>query len=290
MTPWADVIYGCDEGFWSTYINAMPLGPERWTISEPAARAYGMNYIESIDAPGLSESPRRIHQGGNSGYQALGLAHAWGAARAVLLGYDMQRTGGKSHWHGDHKGGLANLGPALSAWPGRFDAVHRQWPHVVNASRQTAITCFPRVSLAEALIEPEDVVMPLLVHGMHGLGDNLHQRAIVRELMKTREVWLETPWPSIYHDLIGPRLHVITRGATLRTQAKNATREAALYDRRPPPQGADVLKISYPPALIRQERGVLAAMAKQCGVDVGDFRMPVPREWSEKLSKLSDER
>lgn len=151
LTPWADVIYACDEPFWHHYRAILPAGPERWTTSEPAARAYRLNFIASVDEPGLSESPRRIHQGGNSGYQALNLAYIWGAARVILLGYDMQYTGGKSHWHGDHKGGLPNLGPALAAWPARFAAVAAQWPHVVNATRVSALTCFPRVDLAEAL-------------------------------------------------------------------------------------------------------------------------------------------
>lgn len=261
----------------------MPRGPERWTANELAAQAYGINFIESIDAPGLSESPRRIHQGGNSGYQAIGLAHAWGAARVVLLGYDMQRTGGKSHWHGDHKGGLPNLGAAMATWPSKFATIQRQWPHVVNATRETALTCFPRAELADALADVPEPAMPLMVHGMHGMGDCLHARAVVRQLMETREVWLETPWPSIYHDLVGPRLHLVTKGSTLRTQAKNAAREAAAYSGTRPPAGADELTINYPPAVIREARSVLGAMSKVCGVPVGDFRIPVPRAWIDKL-------
>ncbi len=287
LAPWADVLYGCDEGFWSVYGPTMPRGPERWTANELAARAYGINFVASRDEPGLSEPPSVINQGGNSGYQAIGLAYAWGAARVILLGYDMQRTGGKSHWHGDHKGGLPNLGPALATWPAKFEAIQRQWPHVVNATRETALTCFPRASLADALIDPPEALMPLLVHGMHGMGDNLHQRAVLRELMKTREVWLETPWPSIYHDLVGPRLHLVTKGSTLRTQAKNAAREAAAYAASPRcPVGTEELRISYPPDVIRANRdngGVLAAMSQVCGVPVGDFRLPVPGEWVKLL-------
>lgn len=278
------MIYGCDTLFWDTYHNALPDGPERWTTSLLASRSFKLKFINSVDEPGLNESPHVINQGGNSGYQAIGLAYAWGAARVILLGYDMQRTGGKSHWHGDHKGGLPNLGPALATWPAKFEAIARQWPHVVNATRETALTCFPRVSLAEALIDPPEALMPLLVHGMHGMGDNLHQRAVLRELMKTREVWLETPWPSIYHDLVGPRLHLVTRGATLRTQAKNAAREAEAYHASPRcPAGAEELRVSYPPDVIRTNRdngGVLAAMSQVCGVQVGDFRMPVPGAWA----------
>src|SRR3546814_11400043 len=46
----------------------------------------------------------------------------------------------------------------------------------------------------------------IYVQGMHGLGDNLHQRAILRHLMQSHEVWLETPWPCIYHDLVGDQI------------------------------------------------------------------------------------
>lgn len=281
------MLYACDERWWHQYHDEVPDGPELWTIDERAAQLYGLRCMLFADEPGLSESPSRIHTGGNSGYQAIGLAHAWGASRVVLLGYDMQRTGGKSHWHGDHKGGLPNLGPAMATWPSKFLMIQRQWPNVTNATRETALTCFPRATLADALIDPPEALMPLLLHGMHGLGDNLHQRAVLRELMKTREVWLETPWPSIYHDLVGPRLHLVTRGATLRTQAKNAAREAEAYRASPRcPAGAEELRISYPPDVIRANRGnggVLAAMSQVCGVPAGDFRLPVPDAWREPL-------
>lgn len=125
--------------------------------------------------------------------------------------------------------------------------------------------------------------MTLRIQGMHGMGDNFHQRSVVRHLMQTREIWLETPWPSIYHDLVGPRLHLVNKGSRLRTQAKNAAREAALFDTgRVPP--ASVLNVSYPPAGVRKHRSVLAAMSAQCGVPVGDFRMPVPDDWMHGLA------
>jgi hypothetical protein len=55
---------------------------------------------------------------------------------------------------------------------------------------------------------------------MHGLGDNLYQRAVLQTM--TREVWLSTPWPQFYGDLDHVRcLKPLTK---LRTQAKNAAR------------------------------------------------------------------
>lgn len=128
--------------------------------------------------------------------------------------------------------------------------------------------------------------MPLLVHGMHGMGDNIHQRAIMRELMKRKEVWLETPWPCLYHDLVGPDLKLITKGSTLRTQAKNAAREAAKFTRLRPPSGTPQLSISYSPDAVRSHGSVLAAMCATAKVQQGDFRLPVASDWAERANAL----
>jgi hypothetical protein len=41
-------------------------------------------------------------------------------------------------------------------------------------------------------------IKPLLhLIGHHGLGDNLHQRALIRQLMEKYDVWLDTSWVSL---------------------------------------------------------------------------------------------
>lgn len=115
-----------------------------------AAHRYGLEWIRSENAPGLSLDPEVIHEGGNSGYQALNLAYHAGAGRIVLLGYDMQRTGGRAHWFGDHPRGLQVSSP-FEDWRRRFDALAadlaRAGVEVINASRETALTCFRRAPL-----------------------------------------------------------------------------------------------------------------------------------------------
>jgi hypothetical protein len=126
---------------------------------------------------------------------------------------------------------------------------------------------------------------PILVRGMHGLGDNLHQRAIVRQLLARGDsLFLETPWPCLYHDLVGPRLALVSKGSKLRTQAKNAAREAGRFTRRSAPPGARQLSVSYTPAGVLAAGSVLGAMCRQCGVslDAADFRLPVPDAWLNK--------
>lgn len=54
---------------------------------------------------------------------------------------------------------------------------------------------------------------------MYGLGDNIYQRAVVREL---GPVSLYTPWPQLYADL--PDVQCLRPVTSLRTQARNAAR------------------------------------------------------------------
>ncbi len=67
----------------------------------------------------------------------------------------------------------------------------------------------------------------LYISGMMGLGDNLYQRPIVRELSRSRGVYLETPWPQLYADL--PNVRPVRGSTLLRTQAKNARRPWAWH-------------------------------------------------------------
>lgn len=124
-------------------------------------------------------------------------------------------------------------------------------------------------------------MQPLLIRGMHGLGDNLHQRAVVRQLMQRHDVWLESSWVAPYYDLVGQGLKIIHKSTSLRTQAKNARREASSFCTARPPAGAKSLQVWYRPEEVRVCRSVLGAMCRNTGVDfaAADFRMPVPDEW-----------
>ncbi len=89
---------------------------------------------------------------GNSGAGCIAVAHLMGARRMLLLGYDCQRTDGKAHWHGDHPRGLGNAG-SLHKWPKQYEDLARKvsGSTVINCSRATALQCFPRQPLEQAL-------------------------------------------------------------------------------------------------------------------------------------------
>lgn len=129
----------------------------------------------------------------------------------------------------------------------------------------------------------------ILIEGMQGLGDNLHQRAIVRQLTRDRRVFLETPWPSAYHDLVGPMLSLVHRPFGLRTQAKNALRLRHLYG-PPAPGDAQRMRTWYTHDQIRQHGSFLAAMAANSGIraQLCDFQLPIPPEWDDAAQRLLD--
>jgi hypothetical protein len=88
---------------------------------------------------------------GNSGAMAARLALDWGAHRVLLLGFDCQHTGGKTHWHGSHPKGLGDAA-SVPLWFAHFDAVAKAASgRVINCTRETALTCFERASLELAL-------------------------------------------------------------------------------------------------------------------------------------------
>lgn len=94
----------------------------------------------------------KFDHGSNSGAGAISLAAHTGARRIVLVGYDCQLTGGRSHWHGDHPKGLGNAG-SLPQWAAQFGSLARRLRgiEVINCSRETALTCFPRAALEDVL-------------------------------------------------------------------------------------------------------------------------------------------
>jgi hypothetical protein len=126
-------------------------GAELWTQDVDAAQRWGLNWIHGKGETGLGR--KWIHWGGNSGYQAINLAYLWGAARIVLLGFDMQcAPDGASHWFGDHPGNQGFLNPKkFNSWIRHLETLGRdlndQGVDVFNASRQTALTCFAQIPI-----------------------------------------------------------------------------------------------------------------------------------------------
>ncbi len=126
---------------------------------------------------------------------------------------------------------------------------------------------------------------PLHIVGMHGMGDNIHQRALINHLLPKYEIWLETPWPQIYHDL---PVHLINTGSRLRTQSKNAKSNADKFKAIAAPDSAEIMRVFYSPEHVRAKGSVLRAMLAYTGTEIEepDYRLPIPPEWRAKADAL----
>lgn len=153
LAPWADVLYACDVRWWVHHKGVPEFTGEKWTC-DPRARAQfkELNCVPGKFLPGLSFNPAMIHTGRNSGYQAINLAVLFGAKRILLLGFDMQKTGGKAHWFGPHDSALV----ATSGYDGFIQCFRTIPPlikgrgiEIINCTRETALSMFPRMAIEE---------------------------------------------------------------------------------------------------------------------------------------------
>lgn len=131
----------------------------------------------------------------------------------------------------------------------------------------------------------------LHVQGMHGMGDCLHQRAVARQLMQRYDVTLETSWPAIYHDLMAQGLKVARRPVALRTQTKNAVREADKFSPRHPFLRPG-MRVAYTGSqvLTTPSKTILEVMCNVTGCNFAeaDYRLPIPDTWIGVLSAVLD--
>ncbi len=155
--PWADLLYACDSKWWNQYGGVPGFDGLKYTQDDCAMIHPKVAYIESVDRPGLSFDRSVIHQGGNSGYQAINLAVHFGVKRIILLGYDMKDgPGGQAHHHPDHPKGMNNPNPGNYArWIQCYDTLgpdlKRAGVELINCTENSALECFPMAKLEEVL-------------------------------------------------------------------------------------------------------------------------------------------
>jgi len=156
LAQWADVHYSSDHDWWSAHWEEMDqvCQGQRWTAHPTFTRPGLMRCPWDKNARGLSRRVGVIAWGGNSGYCAVGLAHQFGAAKIVLLGFDMCDPDGTGHWHGQHP---AHIRKDFNwpMWHARFAELaadcRRLGIRVINSSRRTALTCFDTRALERTL-------------------------------------------------------------------------------------------------------------------------------------------
>jgi hypothetical protein len=159
LAPWADVLYACDAKMWKWLGGAPSFTGLKYTL-DPDARIWpAVTILRNTGPLGLEADPSGLRTGKNSGYQAINLAVHLGAARILLLGYDMAPAPtGVTHWHGEHPSGPASPYPQMrAAFASMVEPLAAAAVTVINCSRRTALDTFPRMALVDALAAREVV-------------------------------------------------------------------------------------------------------------------------------------
>lgn len=156
LAPDAQIVYGSDSPFWSTYPEMLSHPGEKVCVEQRMGMypnvPQGVKVLRNLGLEGLSKGGG-IYVGDNSGYAAINLAAAAGAKRILLLGMDMQ--GG--HWHGPHQG-LGNPQPhQFQRWMRRMNRLavwlKEAGIEVINCSPVSALECFRKMDLVDAIAD-----------------------------------------------------------------------------------------------------------------------------------------
>ena len=166
LVPWADVLYGCDPHWWE-YHKGTGFKGEKWSThnhkseeletndKSKAHDQYGVRCVLGCMGNEFSLDPAVIHFGNNSGFQAINLAILFGCTHITLIGFDMRAVDGKSHFFGNHPQEL-QTGIDYERFVKYYDCAARKLPdhiRIVNATPDSALRCFPMMSLEKAMQE-----------------------------------------------------------------------------------------------------------------------------------------
>jgi hypothetical protein len=158
-------LFATNYQFWDHYEDARLYPCEKWTNNKESAQKYRLNYVDSVNKPGLSAKPGLIHHGHSSGYCAVNLAYLMGAKRILLLGFDMK-------FAPDYDGYNQRIGSSPRHFFGEYHESCLHWPKVevkngvhvgllslyrsiaeqnlveiINCSPDSAIDCFPKIAI-----------------------------------------------------------------------------------------------------------------------------------------------
>lgn len=163
LAPWADFLYAADLGWWLRHGGVPAFEGRRGSLGDPEKKKgpqwpADMLFWQSAGVTGLAADATSLKTGQHSGYQAIGIAVHARAVRILLLGYDLQRTGDKGHWFGEHPITLTSTKASrFQQWRRHYatlvEPLRQRGIALVNCSRESALTLFPRRSIQDALEE-----------------------------------------------------------------------------------------------------------------------------------------
>lgn len=147
----AEVIYASDAPWWQSNPGALECAGLKASVElrqgiAPVLPA-GVQVLRNTGTVGFDATPGCLRTQNNSGGAAIHVAAQAGAARILLLGFDMR--GGR--WHGKGRTKPETYGRWVAMMGALAAALRARRVEVLNCTRGSALRCFPIASLDAAL-------------------------------------------------------------------------------------------------------------------------------------------
>lgn len=155
VAPQADALYSSDQQWWRTRRGAPTFDGLKYTIAPRKHLGSPFHYpdvqvIDNTGPLGLELDPTALRHGRNSGYAAINLAVHLGAARILLLGYNMGPVARRLHFN-DAPANGASYDKFARAFDSIVQPLKQLGVEVINCTSPTRLQCFSQASLQDAL-------------------------------------------------------------------------------------------------------------------------------------------
>ena len=159
LGPWVDVLFFGDPGlFKRTKEEIFAFKGLRITCAKGVGTYEGRIKVLAINKKkkrGVEFLSSTICWNFNSGSAAINLAFHLGVKRIILLGFDMQVDEKKNqHWHKFYHGKTKTVGGTMNMHLKSFPFIAEDLKgkvEIINASPNSRIACFPKMTIKEAL-------------------------------------------------------------------------------------------------------------------------------------------
>jgi len=164
LGDWIDLVFFGDKGFFLAHQEGLSKFNGLRVSCHPTAN--DIDWVKFLPRDkehrfGISSNSRMVSWNGNSGAAAISIAAHAGARRIILLGFDMKLNETKDqHWHDVYGRGKARdekkimkmpFHRHLRAFPEIAKDAKRMGIEILNASPDSKIECFRKVSVKELL-------------------------------------------------------------------------------------------------------------------------------------------
>lgn len=161
FAPWAFALMASDATWWAWHRSVPDFHGLKYCLQPfrdlgPRSRAlvHGVTVLKNTGESGIETDPTGLRTCRNSGGAAINVAVHLGASTILLLGYDMKAGhDGRSHFFGEHERSKRRspFPMFIKHYELMVKPLHGLGIRVINCSRESALTCFPRMSLHDAL-------------------------------------------------------------------------------------------------------------------------------------------